>query len=451
MQLNAWPAVAGRSREDTGDMGSERAETYLRLLAEAELRRATTMDARSSPGRWHSARLALAAQALSAVGAVGADVADQIQADVGLVVAGRHRLPAPGPGPDRIRLTSQRASWRVVPVGQVIEIRDGDLCRELVVIAYVQCADGARFIVAGWPFRPFTAMDDQGVSYYLDWHRGPAVTLLPLRPDPPHQIRWLDLTTAAGEPATRIDLDRQMPVPDVTVTPTAHSPGELLLDVIASRILSLVVPFSHDNPRQMMPANADLRAFVGDGPGQIVAVLCGAGVLPPDSPAPGQLAGLCARLGLDGHGITAPPAVDLPERWQSMLTPSRRREPWAQPAPGMLAAAELPELDGAQITIMGLHHGERGTIMHLLVSGVTLEDDWKFARGVMPLPVLWIRDSNGRWHATGLAGRSPWGTAGVVVLSMRIVPPLDRGTTWIELSAAGQSAQVRATLLLSSR
>jgi hypothetical protein len=79
-------------------MDRERAETYLRLPAEAELRRATTIAARGTPGQWHSARLALAAQALSAAGAVGADVADQIQADVRLVVAGRHQLAAPGPG-----------------------------------------------------------------------------------------------------------------------------------------------------------------------------------------------------------------------------------------------------------------------------------------------------------------------------------------------------------------
>ena len=432
-------------------MDRERAETYLRLLAEAELRRATTMAARSSPGRWHSARLALAAQALSAVGAVGADVADQIQADVRLAVAVRHRLPAPGP--DRIRLTSRRTSWRIVPVGQVIEFRDGDLRREVLVMAYVQSADGARFIVAGWPFRPFTAADDQGVSYYIGWRRGPAVTQLPLRPDPPHQIRWLDLTTAVGEPATRIDLDRHVPVPDITVTPTAHSPGELLLDVIAARILSLVTPFSQDNPGQLTAASADLRAYIGDGPGRIVADLHAAGVLPPDSPAPGQLAGLCARLGIDGHGITAPPDEDLPERWQRLLTPPSRREPWAPPAADLLAAAvaELPELDGAQITIIGLHHGERGTIMHLLVSGVTLEEEWTYARGVRPLPVLWVHDSDGRWHATVLDGVSPWGNIGVVVLSMRIVPPLDRGTAWIQIAAAGRSAEVRATLPLSSQ
>ena len=76
-------------------MDRERAETRLRLLAEAELRRAMTMPAGGSPGRWHSARLALVAQALTAVGAVGADVADEIQADAGLAVAARRgSLPA---------------------------------------------------------------------------------------------------------------------------------------------------------------------------------------------------------------------------------------------------------------------------------------------------------------------------------------------------------------------
>ena len=434
-------------------MDRERAETYLRLLAEAELRGATTIAARRAPGRWRSARLVLAAQALSAAGAVGADVVDQIQADIGLAVAGRRRLAVPGPGPDRGWLTSQPRSCRVVPVGQAFEVRDGTIRREVLVVAFVQSADGARFIVDGWPIHPFTAVDDQGVSYYISWRPGPAMTQLALRPDPPHQIRWLDLTTAAVGPTTHIDLDRRIPVPDITVTPTAYRPGELLLDVIAARILGLVTPFSPDNPGQPMSAGADLRAFVGDRPGQIVAVLHAAGVLPPDSPAPGQLAGLCTRLGIDGHGIGAPPNEDLPERWQSLLSPTpghKRRAPFA---PGVLTTAvgELPELDGVQITILGLNHGERGTIMHLLVSGVTLEDEWEFARGVMPLPVLWVRDSDGRWHATHLAGRSPWENGGVVMLSMRILPPLDRGTAWVEVVAAGRSAQVGATLPLQSQ
>jgi hypothetical protein len=45
----------------------------------------------------------------------------------------------------------------------------------------------------------------------------------------------------------------------------------------------------------------------------------------------------------------------------------------------------------------------------------------------------------------------PWENIGVVVLSMRIIPPLDRGTPRIEIAATGQSAEVRATLPLSSQ
>ena len=439
-------------------MNRERAETDLRLLAEAELRRAMKMPVGSISGRWNSAVLVLVAQALSAAGAVGADVADKIQADVGLAIAvrldlgiaARRRLFAPCLGPRRTRPASQRASWRVVPVGQVIKIPNDDLRRDLLLVAYVQSAAGARFIVAGQPFRPLSAADDRGVSYQIGWSGGHAAGGLVLRPDPPHQIRWLDLTMAASEPATRIELDPQITVPDVTVTQNAHSPGELLLDVIAARILAIVAPFSQNNPGQLTAVRADVRTFIADGSGHMVAALHAAGMLPPDSPAPGYLAGLCARLGLNGHGVTAPPAGDLPERWQSMLTAPSRSEPQPPPAPDILAAAvaELPELDGAKIAVVGLHHGERGTIMHLLASGITLEDDWAYAKGVRPLPVLWIRDSDGRWHATCADGVMPWGNTGVVMVFLRIVPPLDRGTAWIDIAAAGRSAEVRATLPL---
>jgi hypothetical protein len=120
----------------------------------------------------------------------------------------------------------------------VIKIRDHDLRRDLLIMAYVQSAGGARFLVAEWPFRPFTftAADDRGISYQISWRGEMAPRELELRPDPPGQIRWLDLTTAAGEPAIRVNVDRQIPVPDVTVTRNAHSPGELLLDAIAAKI-----------------------------------------------------------------------------------------------------------------------------------------------------------------------------------------------------------------------
>ena len=82
----------------------------------------------------------------------------------------------------------------------------------------------------------------------------------------------------------------------------------------------------------------------------------------------------------------------------------------SSPGSSVTAAARRPGADGATIAITGLHHGERGTIMHLLATGVTLEGDWPYAWGFRPMPVLWIRDSDGRWHATRPDGIvSPWG------------------------------------------
>ena len=51
-------------------------------------------------------------------------------------------------------------------------------------------------------------------------------------------------------------------------------------------------------------------------------------------------------------------------------------------------------------------------------------------------PVLWIRDSGGRWHATRPRGQS--GMNGEVALRLEVVPPLSRAAAWIEV-LAGQS------------
>jgi hypothetical protein len=335
------------------------------------------------------------------------------------------------------RPARHRAPWRVVPVGQVIPIRDRDGSHELLLVAYLQSADGARFTIGDGRFGGLTAVDDHGASYQLECSWGHGAALLVLRPDPPRQIRWLDLITAPGEPATRIDLDPQIPAPDLTVTRTAHNPGELLLDVIAARILC-----------------AGSASFVADEPGRIVAALLASGALPPASPVPGQLAELCTRMDNPGHGMTAPPAADLPEPWQHMLT--RPRLPQAGPAPGVAAAtiAGLPELDGARITILGLHHctvvGRHNSvtqsIVHMLVTGVRPEDDWTYGRVVRPLPALWVRDSSGRWHATRTQGVGPSPSSREVIVWLGIVPPLDSGTRWIDLVATGRSAEAVARI-----
>ena len=186
-----------------------------------------------------------------------------------------------------------------------------------------------------------------------------------------------------------------------------------------------------------------------------MAALHASGALRAASPVPGQLAALCTRLGNPGHGITAPPATDLPEPWQHMLTHPDRLPP---PGPGIAAAtiAELPELDGARITILGLHHATivglhnsvTQTIVHMLVTGVTPEDDWTYGRVVRPLQALWVRDSSGRWHATRTQGVGPSPNSREVIVWLAIVPPLDSGTPWIDMVATGRSAEVRIRLPL---
>ena len=132
-----------------------------------------------------------------------------------------------------------------------------------------------------------------------------------------------------------------------------------------------------------------------------------------------------------------------------MLTRYHRRPPQAAPGPDGWAAtaAELPGLGGARIAVLGLYHAERDTIVHMLASGVTPEDDWEYYRGVRPLPSLWVQDSRGHWH-TRLDAYSPDVDAGEVILRLAIVPPLDPGTAWIDVVAAGQSTEVRVRLPL---
>ena len=136
-----------------------------------------------------------------------------------------------------------------------------------------------------------------------------------------------------------------------------------------------------------------------------------------------------------------------------MLTRYHRRNPYVMPAPGSWAAtaAELPQLDGARLAVLGVHHGERGTALHLHAGGVTMEDDWEYYRAVRPLPTLWIRDNAGHWHATRDYAPRTLGDDGEVTLELAIAPPLEAATPWIDLVAAGQSASVMVLVRVGSR
>ncbi|MGH3397975.1 MAG: hypothetical protein ACRDPO_25120 [Streptosporangiaceae bacterium] len=387
---------------------------------------------------------------------------------------------ASSPGPSRA--TSRRTTLRVAKAGQVIPVRAGEVRSQMCLLGYVQNGDGAWFTMAGpgpgragireqsgrhvavqqpplavHPsvlFRQLAAEDDAGIRYQLSFHGGsrpgrPELQgVLRLRPDPPREIRWLDLR-APGAAATRVSLDPAVPPPEISITATGKDPGDLVLDVVAARLLAVAASFPQETPEQLAATRPGLGPHPVGGLAGIITAFRAAGVLSPSSPGPAQIARLCARLGLSDEAIDAPPAGDMPVPWLSMLSRYHLRPGYQVPAAGSWAstAAQLPEVDGVRLAVLGLHHGEDGTVLHLLADGVTPEDDWAYYRAVRPLPVLWIRDSAGNWHATLTSSWSPL-AAGTVILRLAVVPALEAGVSGIEVTASGRSAEVRAALPL---
>src|SRR5581483_4305465 len=90
---------------------------------------------------------------------------------------------------------------RVVPVGMMVPLRRFGVHGELYLLAYARTSGGARF------------------SMYAR-ERG----VLRLDPDPPPDIRWLDLIVGDGV-TRRISLEPPPHPPRVTMTEASHSPG----------------------------------------------------------------------------------------------------------------------------------------------------------------------------------------------------------------------------------
>jgi hypothetical protein len=479
-------------------MNRERAETFLRLLAEAELRDAAGADA-APRAPWSAdspdasfPRIARVARALTTVHALDLGTAQDILADFAIAVGARQRsdpdpllrrrpwlaagrVPArasPGPaartGPDRF-----------LPVGVSAPFRDGDLSGELNLLSYAQTGSGSRFTVT-WrtrgPADPgrsvrvrhgpafpmmFTVKDDKGTRYRLEF----MVTGNPewagemrVVPDPPEQARWLEFS-APGGPAVRISLDPpagpDQPAPGAPdgdhgsgppAAQTGCSTGEHLLNTVADRMLVIAAEYPQDLRLRLAATHKGPLSGVAAGLGDTVAALEAAEVLSPLSAVPGQLAALCASLRVSGHGL-AVPAADLPERWISVLAHYQRRKP--NPAPAhdghAAVAAGFPAVDGIRLALLGLYNADGDTRMHLLASGLDEDETW--LPGLENVPVsVWIRDSGGRWHVAGVAGAHY--AEGEYLLRLRLVPPLARSTAWIEVLAAWRSAQVRASLPL---
>jgi hypothetical protein len=522
-------------------MNREGAETYLRLLAEATLRRSLEA-AREQPGPTdpggHRTRLLTAGQALAAVGAMDLVTLEEILVDFNLAMsvrqlaalgdqdagqgpgqpgraartarllaqsqsishlaqpwAVRMRLASPparagtaGPGPEpggpgtgtgpepggpRTGTGPGDASaGQFIPVGLTVPFHDGPISGALYLMAFVHTGAGPRFF-AMWnlrtpalqdatliPLAAFTVTDDRGTRYRLEFTpSGDSgwTSEIGLRPAPPPGTRWLDVI-APGRKPVRVALDlacpEQPPASEVKL-----SPGEMLLVMLAERLLTAVPDYPRSRWRQQPGVAPPALRAMAAGLGDIVAALEAADVLSPLSPVPARLATLCASLDLPRHGITAPPARQLPEPWLSVLAHYQRRKPDQVPLLEGYAAmtAALPELDGIQLTLLGLHHTEGASALHVLVRGQLPGAHAGTQLGplgvdlAMPLSI-WLRDSGGRWHAARPADRHRGEPRdGECTMRLQLVPPLTRATPWAEMLAGGQSAEVRTTVPLRWR
>jgi hypothetical protein len=457
-------------------------------------------------------RLAGVAQVLTAVRALDDGVADQILQDFALARAIRRAGPSAQRSPDPgslLRSSAVRiplamlmscpsaaaaaarsagpvtAPYSAVPVGQMIPVRgegEGisgerqDVTGQIYVLSYTRTARDAWLTVAArtrgefvppgiepssryrpyttFPVHQFAATDDRGTRYQMSFRgrgerRHDELTgQITLQPGPPPGIRWLDLATIPGEPAVRVDLNRSPDDTEMTLRPAAASLGEHLLNTIAMRLLLLVLEFPQEIRFHPVVPLPEPFACIADGLGDAVAALQACGALSPLSPVPGHLAALCAALNVTGHGITAPPARDLPGPWLSMLAHYRRRKrPTASDGCAAVAAA-FPELDGIRLTIAGLHNSADRSVLFVQAAGVTA-DGYDGRLGVdLEFPLrIWVRDSSGRWHATRACG---WTGAGrsEVTMRLQVLPSLSRDTAWIDVLAAGHSAEVHVTLPL---
>jgi hypothetical protein len=433
----------------------ERAEAYLQLIAEAGLR--------SGDGL----RVTRAAQVLTAVGALDDEVAAQILADFELALGVREADPAsragrisrPDPRPPRpVRAAGAPAAiGPVVPLGQLVPVRREAASGELCLLSYAQPASrGLLTMIArrGGPslpeedlyFNGFGATDDQGNRYGIGLHgsgiSGPGEWILSLNPDPPRALQWLDLTAVPGGPVARIRLDgADQPPPEVTVSPAGTSPAEHLLDAIAMRLLAAAAAY----PRYIPLDVAGLRVgLVAEGLGDVVEALQASRAIAADSPVPGQLAILCGYLGVGGHGITAPLADSLPERWRGVFIQLLRGTGERGRVGSAAAAVTLPEADGIRFTILGVHGTADRTVIFMHAGGATGDE----SSGMGTWPAIWVRSRAG-WHATRPGGSRD--LDGEVTMDVAVMPPLGRDADWIEVIVAGRSAEVGVTLPLRWR
>jgi hypothetical protein len=481
-------------------VGDERAETYLRLLAEAETRRA---GGGSGPDIARSVeQVRWAGDILVTAGVLEPGHLDRVAGELETALVARLDPARSGRG---WSWYARRVNWlfamladappaepprwapaqpmQVTPVGQRIGVAHDRAPSDLHLMALVRSPDRVTITAAmrmRWPpdgssaaeeitgagpqhlpYDRLWAADDRGTRYRVEmsgeggtltWHGA-----LGLTGRLPADARWLDLIADGTHRLARIDLDLAEVQPTAaTEQAPAVPPGERMLAAAAERLLASAWdssgPRAPDRAPDRAPARLQARAparATARAParlGETITVLAAAGALAPDSPTPGHLAALAQHLGVSEHGITVPPAAQIPARWAEVLPPldgpGDLAGPGSPDSPASTADPSGPEwfaplgpaaadVDGARFAFAGLATAGGQSLLHVVATGVApraVHRSW------------WVRDDAGRWHLATETDPDVLaeGTGRTVAFRLRLTPPLGARPDTIEVEVTGR-------------
>jgi hypothetical protein len=456
---------------------SAAAETHVRLLAEAQLRRAASAPrylwldedfklGGTPPEEEGLLRVKAVLNALHRVGAIGEATAWSVLSEFGAALAARGLAPAeslllpalagragPGPAEPAVR-PPPGGVYQAIPVSAVVPAEldgyQGEVHLQTLVVG-PDCALIVTTFVSSWreaaslpasqtagqpsfpPFGGSGLTDDRGRRYRLDYETGEGgwhqYGVLSISPVPPASTRWLDLPTGTG-PVLRIPLN-QIPHhgPDPAVRLTSQrlppaSPGDQLLTAVADTLLG-------GGTMVGMAATA-LAASLAE----VETALRAVHTLPAGSLTAAHLAALCQRRSVEVRGDLAARAqhAGLPGPWASVL--AQRRDGPEEGRTGVAPlAVVLPEIDGARFVLAGLSSWERQVSMPVVAWG--WQPRPRVFRPGQPFS-WWARDDTGRWHV----GRTGPYHLGARTFQVEFTPPLHPGATSLDIILTGSAARI---------
>jgi hypothetical protein len=480
-------------------MNSELAETYLRNLAESELRRYRG-DAEEFLLE-ATARVRAVATALARTGALDPAAAERVVEELTTALYIRspgYRMAPPGTaqlGMARLRRAHRIQAGAIsvqpgavapagaspvslTPVGEVLELRDG----ETDIVVYLAAAirtPGLVSLSAGVLNLPKGSLPRRATQRPGLAPAGPRAVIGPGLPGVPLDLRAVDRagqsyilifngggdgTWSAGHFQVRANPSGPPGTPGAPGARQALPADAGWLDV-GNDETSVRVDLTRDAPAAEVTATGngltageqflriraeamfasgyrdigtDLKALAA-----VVPALRATGVLPEGSELPRLIAALCHRYAVSREDIPDPPGA-LPDRWTGLLTGDQHAS-WQQPdgADPPPAAAHLPvafpETDGVTTVLSGLvTHGRRSTMTGAFFGAVE--------EGYPEGPCIWLRDDGGQWH---VAKQRSWSSGGVIVFRADVIPPVHPSVSSADILVIGRTADSRCSVPLT--